>query len=102
MGVSESAAYRGLLSFARSQAPLGAALDRQLKCGTARYYTDDPLVEQEASCPDYAQRSSPPGFAVMPAKAIHSFSCTGTDPCLMIGTFNQKYDIVWVALNSHS
>jgi hypothetical protein len=42
------------------------------------------------------------GFAVMPPKAIHSFSCVGTDPCLMVVTFNQKYDIVWVALNSHS
>jgi len=42
------------------------------------------------------------GFAVMPAKAIHSFSCIGTASCLMVVTFNQKYDIVWVALNSHS
>ena len=42
------------------------------------------------------------GFAVMPGKAVHSFSCIGTDPCLMIVTFNQKYDIVWVEPNSHS
>lgn len=41
------------------------------------------------------------GIAVMPAKAIHWFSCSGKDPCLMAVTFNQKYDIVWVALNSH-
>ena len=40
------------------------------------------------------------GFAVMPSKAIHSFSCIGTDPCLMVVTFDRKYDIVWVALNS--
>jgi quercetin dioxygenase-like cupin family protein len=40
------------------------------------------------------------GIAVMPAKAIHWFSCSGKDPCLMVVTFNQKYDIVWVALNS--
>ena len=42
------------------------------------------------------------GFAVMPSKAVHSFSCVGADACLMVVTFNQKYDIVWVALNSHS
>jgi quercetin dioxygenase-like cupin family protein len=41
------------------------------------------------------------GVAVMPSKAVHSFSCIGKDPCLMVVTFNQKYDIVWVALNSH-
>jgi quercetin dioxygenase-like cupin family protein len=35
------------------------------------------------------------GIAVMPAKAVHWFSCSGKDPCLMIVTFNQKYDIVW-------
>jgi len=37
------------------------------------------------------------GFAVMPGKAIHWFSCEGKDPCLMVVTFDQKYDIVWVA-----
>jgi quercetin dioxygenase-like cupin family protein len=36
------------------------------------------------------------GVAVMPAKAVHWFSCAGKDPCLMVVTFNQKYDIVWV------
>jgi quercetin dioxygenase-like cupin family protein len=36
------------------------------------------------------------GVAVMPAKAVHWFSCTGKDACLMVVTFNQKYDIVWV------
>jgi quercetin dioxygenase-like cupin family protein len=36
------------------------------------------------------------GVAVMPAKAVHWFSCAGTHPCLMAVTFNQKYDIVWV------
>jgi quercetin dioxygenase-like cupin family protein len=35
------------------------------------------------------------GIAVMPAKTIHWFSCSGKDPCLMAVTFNQKYDIVW-------
>src|ERR1700722_11302633 len=41
------------------------------------------------------------GIAVMPAKAVHWFSCSGQHPCLMAVTFNQKYDIVWVALDSH-
>ncbi len=36
------------------------------------------------------------GIAVMPGKAVHWFSCSGKDSCLMAVTFNQKYDIVWV------
>jgi quercetin dioxygenase-like cupin family protein len=36
------------------------------------------------------------GVAVMPAKAIHWFSCGGKGPCLMVVTFDRKYDIVWV------
>lgn len=36
------------------------------------------------------------GVAVMPGKAVHWFSCSGREPCLMAVTFNQKYDIVWV------
>lgn len=35
------------------------------------------------------------GVAVMPGKAVHWFSCSGKHPCLMVVTFNQKYDIVW-------
>ena len=36
------------------------------------------------------------GVAVMPGKAVHWFSCQGKNPCLIVVTFNQKYDIVWV------
>ncbi len=36
------------------------------------------------------------GFAVMPGKAVHWFSCSGRDACLMAVTFDRKYDIVWV------
>ena len=36
------------------------------------------------------------GVAVMPGKAIHWFSCGRKHRCLMVVTFNQKYDIVWV------
>jgi quercetin dioxygenase-like cupin family protein len=42
------------------------------------------------------------GFAVMPGKAVHWFSCSGKDPCLMAVTFDKKYDIVWVDVNSRS
>jgi|HubBroStandDraft_2_1064218.scaffolds.fasta_scaffold246098_2 quercetin dioxygenase-like cupin family protein len=40
------------------------------------------------------------GFAVMPGKAVHWFSCEGKNPCLMVVTFDQKYDIVWVDAHS--
>jgi quercetin dioxygenase-like cupin family protein len=36
------------------------------------------------------------GFAAMPSKAVHWFSCTGTAPCLLVVTFDRKYDITWV------
>jgi quercetin dioxygenase-like cupin family protein len=36
------------------------------------------------------------GVAVMPGKAVHWFSCVGKTDCLMVVTFDRKYDIVWV------
>jgi quercetin dioxygenase-like cupin family protein len=42
------------------------------------------------------------GFAVMPSKAVHWFSCSGKAPCLMVVTFDRKYDIVWVDVHSRS
>lgn len=36
------------------------------------------------------------GVAVMPGKAVHWFSCSGKEACLMAVTFDRKYDIVWV------
>ena len=38
----------------------------------------------------------PGGFAMMPSKAPHWFSCTAKEECLMFVTFNRAYDIVWV------
>lgn len=37
----------------------------------------------------------PGGFAMMPSKAMHWFSCKSKDTCLMFVTFDRKYDIVW-------
>lgn len=39
----------------------------------------------------------PGGFAMMPGKEVHWFTCVSTkEDCLMFVTFDQKYDIVWV------
>jgi quercetin dioxygenase-like cupin family protein len=38
----------------------------------------------------------PGGFAMMPSKAVHWFTCTQQEECLMFVTFNRAYDIVWV------
>src|SRR6266849_4468660 len=35
------------------------------------------------------------GFAMMPSKAMHWFTCKSKDTCLMFVTFDRKYDIVW-------
>lgn len=37
----------------------------------------------------------PGGFAMMPSKVMHWFTCKSQAPCLMFVTFDRKYDIVW-------
>ena len=37
------------------------------------------------------------GFAMMPSRAVHQFSCVGAAPCLLTVAFDRKYDIFWVA-----
>src|ERR1700722_10748536 len=36
------------------------------------------------------------GFAVMPGKTIHWFSCEGKEPCLMVVSFNRNDGVGWV------
>jgi quercetin dioxygenase-like cupin family protein len=36
------------------------------------------------------------GFAMMPSKVKHRFSCESKTECIMFVTFDRKYDIVWV------
>lgn len=38
----------------------------------------------------------PGGFAMMPSKQVHWFTCTAKEECLMFVTFDRAYDIVWV------
>lgn len=38
---------------------------------------------------------APGGFAMMPGKVMHWFTCKSKSPCLMFVTFDGKYDIVW-------
>jgi quercetin dioxygenase-like cupin family protein len=39
------------------------------------------------------------GFAMMPSKVKHRFSCQSKNECVMFVTFDRKYDIVWVKDN---
>jgi quercetin dioxygenase-like cupin family protein len=41
----------------------------------------------------------PGGFAMMPSKAPHWFTCTDREECLMFVTFDRAYDIVWLKPN---
>jgi len=41
------------------------------------------------------QTLGPGGFAMMPSKAMHWFTCKSKDTCLMFVTFDRTYDIVW-------
>jgi quercetin dioxygenase-like cupin family protein len=39
---------------------------------------------------------TPGGFAMMPGKAKHQFSCQSKNPCVLFVTFDRTYDIFWV------
>jgi quercetin dioxygenase-like cupin family protein len=41
----------------------------------------------------------PGGFAMMPSKAPHWFTCTAKEECLMFVTFDRAYDIAWLKPN---
>jgi len=41
----------------------------------------------------------PGGFAMMPGKRVHWFTCSAKADCLMFVTFDRAYDIVWVKKN---
>jgi quercetin dioxygenase-like cupin family protein len=41
------------------------------------------------------QTLGPGGFAMMPGKAMHWFTCQSKSSCLMFVTFDSKYDITW-------
>jgi quercetin dioxygenase-like cupin family protein len=41
----------------------------------------------------------PGGFAMMPSKQPHWFTCWAKGDCLMFVTFDRAYDIVWVKKN---
>ncbi len=38
----------------------------------------------------------PGGFAMMPGKAKHQFSCESKSACVLFVTFDRAYDIFWV------
>jgi gentisate 1,2-dioxygenase len=35
------------------------------------------------------------GFAMMPGRMAHQFTCRGAEPCVMFVTFDGGYDIKW-------
>jgi quercetin dioxygenase-like cupin family protein len=39
---------------------------------------------------------APGGFALMPGKAVHWFTCRSKAPCTLFVVFDGVYDIVWV------
>ena len=42
-----------------------------------------------------AKTLTPGGFAMMPSKMKHRFSCVSATECIMFVSFDRKYDIVW-------
>jgi quercetin dioxygenase-like cupin family protein len=43
-----------------------------------------------------ASSLGPGGFAMMPSNSKHQFSCGPEKECLMMVSFDRRYDIVWV------
>lgn len=50
------------------------------------------MTEMQGMKPSALQNG---GYAMMPGKVAHRFTCTGTHDCLMYVMFDQKYDITW-------
>jgi quercetin dioxygenase-like cupin family protein len=46
-----------------------------------------------------ARPLGPAGFAMMPGKVKHRFSCQSKTACVMFVTFDRTYDIFWVKDN---
>src|SRR6202044_980120 len=46
-----------------------------------------------------AQTLVPGGFAAMPSKVKHQFSCQSKSECVMLVAFDRTYDIFWVKDN---
>jgi quercetin dioxygenase-like cupin family protein len=46
-----------------------------------------------------AHALGPGGFAIMPSKVKHQFSCQSKTACVMFVTFDRTYDIFWVKDN---
>ena len=40
-------------------------------------------------------RLGPGGFAIMPSRMAHQFTCQGNSACLMMVVFDRAYDIYW-------
>jgi len=53
----------------------------------------DVLTEMDGMA---AKTLGPGGFAMMPSKAKHQFTCHSKSECILLVTFDRKYDIVWV------
>lgn len=51
------------------------------------------LTEMEGMAP---HTLGPGGFAMMPSKVKHQFSCKSKSDCIMFVTFDRVYDIYWV------
>jgi quercetin dioxygenase-like cupin family protein len=49
-----------------------------------------------------ARTLGPGGFAMMPSKAKHQFSCASKEECIMFVTFDRAYDIYWAKKNEPS
>ena len=56
-----------------------------------------PAFRTQVECP--ACVLGPGGFAMMPSKQPHWFTCTAKQECLMFVTFDRTYDIVWLKPN---
>ena len=50
------------------------------------------LTEMEGMSPTLLESG---GFAMMPGKAKHQFSCQSNNECVMIVSFDRPYDIFW-------
>jgi quercetin dioxygenase-like cupin family protein len=78
--------------------PTTAIMKAAPKCVVPPHYhtAEEQLIIVKGNVSTGMEGMTPGGFAMMPSKQPHWFTCTAQEECLMFVTFDRAYDIVWL------
>jgi hypothetical protein len=76
--------------------PAVACLASALETGTPSSGPSTWILKAPPGCiVPWHSHSAEGGFAMMPGRVAHQFTCRGANSCLMFITFDGAYDIKW-------